>query len=167
MVQIIPRVIFTLPSTISKKENDFITFLFWFSSLFLPSAPMETNLTPLLAMKSRALLTLAILWNLKSCTNNFPGSKMHHWLFIQVDKGLKKWRWKLPISDWNTHLILPLSGLGRVSPEMTSRSSMSFRPFLKSSSMFSIWVPAFLKWELTQAVKVWTEIENRNAFHNS
>ena len=29
----------------------------------LPSAPMETNLTPLLAMKSRALLTFAILWN--------------------------------------------------------------------------------------------------------
>ena len=132
------------------------------SLLLSPSAPMETNLTPLLAMKSRALLTLAILWNLKSCTNNFPGSKMHHWLFIQVDKGLKKWRWKLPISGRNTNLILPLSGLGRVSPEMTSRSSMSFRPFLKSSSMFSIWVPAFLKWELTQAVKVWTEIENRN-----
>lgn len=27
-----------------------------------PSAPMDTSLTPLLAMKSRALLTLAILW---------------------------------------------------------------------------------------------------------
>ena len=98
MVQIIPRVIFTLPSTISKKENDLYNLSILISSLFLPSAPMETNLTPLLAMKSRALLTLAILWNLKSCTNNFPGSKMHHWLFIQVDKGLKKWRWKLPIS---------------------------------------------------------------------
>ena len=34
MVQIIPRVIFTLPSTISKKENDFITFLFWFPLYF-------------------------------------------------------------------------------------------------------------------------------------
>ena len=78
MVQIIPRVIFTLPSTISKKENDLYNLSILISSLFLPSAPMETNLTPLLAMKSRALLTLAILWNLKSCTNNFPGSKMHH-----------------------------------------------------------------------------------------
>lgn len=38
---------------------------------------------------------------------------------------------------------------------MTSSSSMSLRPFLKSSSMFSICVPAFLKWELHQAVKVW------------
>lgn len=37
---------------------------------------------------------------------------------------------------------------------MTSSSSMSLRPFLKSSSMFSICVPAFLKWELHQAVKV-------------
>ncbi len=40
-------------------------------------------------------------------------------------------------------------------PDMTSSSSMSLRPFLKSSSMFSICVPAFLKWELHQAVKVW------------
>ena len=31
-----------------------------------PSAPMETNLTPLLAMKSSALFTLAILWNLEA-----------------------------------------------------------------------------------------------------
>ena len=65
MVQIIPRVIFTLPSTISREER-FVKFLGQFLS-FSPSAPMETNLTPLLAMKSRALLTLAILWNLKSC----------------------------------------------------------------------------------------------------
>lgn len=42
-------------------------------------------------------------------------------------------------------------------PEMTSKSSISFRPFLKSSSMFSIWVPAFLRWELHQAVKVCNE----------
>lgn len=40
-------------------------------------------------------------------------------------------------------------------PDMTSSSSISLRPFLKSSSMFSICVPAFLKWELHQAVKVW------------
>lgn len=32
---------------------------------------------------------------------------------------------------------------------------MSFSPFLKSSSMFSICVPAFLRWELHQAVKVY------------
>lgn len=30
----------------------------------LPSAPIETSLTPLLAMKSRALFTLLILWTL-------------------------------------------------------------------------------------------------------
>lgn len=40
-------------------------------------------------------------------------------------------------------------------PEMTSSSSMSLRPFLKSSSMFSIWVPALRRWELHHAVNVW------------
>ncbi|CAN7948238.1 unnamed protein product [Ixodes hexagonus] len=95
MVQMRPRVILTLPSTIS-------------------SAPMETSFTPLLAMKSSALFTLAILWK----------------------------------------RILPLSGLGSVSPEMTSRSSMSLRPLRKSSSMLSIWVPALRRCELHQAVNV-------------
>lgn len=80
----------------------------------VPSAPMETSLTPLLAMKSRALLTLAILWK----------------------------------------RILPRSGLGRVSPEITSSKSISFRPLRKSSSMFSMPVPALRRWELHQAVKV-------------
>lgn len=42
----------------------------------------------------------------------------------------------------------------RHSPEITSRSSMSFSPSRKSSSMFSICVPAFRRWELHQAVKV-------------
>ena len=46
------------------------------SLLLSPSAPMETNLTPLLAMKSRALLTLAILWNLKSCRINISWIKL-------------------------------------------------------------------------------------------
>lgn len=46
-------------------------------------------------------------------------------------------------------------------PDMTSSSSMSLRPFLKSSSMFSICVPAFLKWELHQAVKVWERVGER------
>lgn len=32
--------------------------------LCLPSAPIETSLTPLLVMKSKALLTLLILWTL-------------------------------------------------------------------------------------------------------
>ena len=32
MVQIIPRVILTLPSTISRKENDLLSFQFHFSS---------------------------------------------------------------------------------------------------------------------------------------
>lgn len=44
---------------------------------------------------------------------------------------------------------------GRCSPEMTSRRSMSLSPSRKSSSMFSICVPAFRRWELHQAVKVW------------
>ena len=39
-------------------------------------------------------------------------------------------------------------------PEMTSSSSMSFSPSLKSSSMFSICVPAFRRWELHHAVNV-------------
>lgn len=64
----------------------------------VPSAPMDTNLTPLDAMKSKALLTLAILWN----------------------------------------LIFPLSGLGSCSPEITSNNNINFKPFRKSSSMFSI-----------------------------
>lgn len=84
-----------------------------------PSAPMDTSLTPLLAMKSRALLTLAILWN----------------------------------------RILPRSGLGNVSPEITSRSSINLSPFRKSSSMFSIAVPAFRRCELHHAVKVCKVIE--------
>jgi len=37
---------------------------------------------------------------------------------------------------------------------LTSKSNISFSPFLKSSSIFSILVPAFLRWELHQAVKV-------------
>ena len=86
IVQIIPKVILTLPSTIS-------------------SAPIETNLTPFDWIKSKALLTLAILWN----------------------------------------RILPLSGFGRRSPEITSKSNISLRPFRKSTSMASIPVPAFLK----------------------
>lgn len=38
--------------------------------------------------------------------------------------------------------ILPRSGFGSVSPEMTSNKSMSFNPLRKSSSIFSIAVPA-------------------------
>ncbi|TNN47981.1 hypothetical protein EYF80_041804 [Liparis tanakae] len=39
-------------------------------------------------------------------------------------------------------------------PAMTSSSSMSLSPSLKSSSMFSICVPDFLRWELHHAVNV-------------
>ena len=85
-----------------------------FLMILLPSAPMDTNLTPLEAMKSSALLTFAILWN----------------------------------------LILPRSGLGNWSPEITSNNNISFSPLRKSSSMFSMPVPAFRKCELHQAVKV-------------
>lgn len=72
IVQIIPRVIFTFPSTISEIHNSFIH---WSSASCdslrdlcaggarIPSAPMETSFTPLLVMNSSALLTLAILWN--------------------------------------------------------------------------------------------------------
>ena len=66
-----------------------------------------------------------------------------------------KFRWVSGTASIFSHLIFPRSGLGRVSPEMTSSNNMSFRPFLKSSSIFSICVPAFLRWELTHAVKVW------------
>ena len=89
---------------------------------------METSLTPLLAMKSRALLTLAILWK----------------------------------------RILPRSGLGNVSPEMTSSKSINLRPLRKSSSMFSIPVPALRRWELHQAVNVCRERERKtNYIRNS
>lgn len=90
------------------------TYKFQCLTFASPSAPIDTSLTPLEAIKSKALFTLAILWN----------------------------------------LILPLSGLGNCSPEITSNNNMSFSPLRKSSSMFSIPVPAFLKWELHHAVKV-------------
>ena len=95
MVQIIPRVILTLPSTIS-------------------SAPILTRRTPFDWMKSSALFTFAILWN----------------------------------------RIFPRSGRGRRSPEITSSSSISFKPLRKSTSIESIAVPAFRKCELHHAVKV-------------
>ena len=98
----LPNVILTFPSTIS-------------------SAPIETSLTPLDWMKSRALLTLAILWN----------------------------------------RILPRSGFGRRSPEITSKSNINLRPLRKSTSMASIPVPALRKWELHHAVKVWKIKFNR------
>lgn len=44
---------------------------------------------------------------------------------------------------------------------------MSFSPFLKSSSMFSICVPAFLRWELHQAVKVYDHKRMLNLLHVS
>lgn len=58
----------------------------------------------------------------------------------------------IPITLWKR--ILPRSGLGSVSPEMTSSKSMSLSPLRKSSSMLSMAVPAFLRWLLHQAVKV-------------
>lgn len=88
------------------------------------------------------------------------------------------WRWRsIPththttITKWynsNIHLIqfpcimltlwkriLPRSGLGSVSPEMTSSKSMSLSPLRKSSSMLSMAVPALRRWLLHQAVNVW------------
>lgn len=47
-------------------------------------------------------------------------------------------------------------------PEMTSSRSMSFSPSLKSSSMFSICVPAFLRWELHHAVNVCTKVQEHH-----
>lgn len=49
-------------------------------------------------------------------------------------------------------------------PEITSNNSISFRPFLKSSSMFSIWVPALRRWELHQAVNVWSKHKRSQIF---
>ena len=42
---------------------------------------------------------------------------------------------------------------------LTSSSSMSLSPFLNSSSMLSMRVPALRRCELHQAVKVWKERE--------
>lgn len=47
-------------------------------------------------------------------------------------------------------------------PEMTSSSNMSLSPSLKSSSMFSICVPAFRKWELHHAVNVCTRKQTQH-----
>lgn len=55
--------------------------------------------------------------------------------------------------------ILPRSGFGKVSPEMTSRRSINLSPLRKSSSILSMAVPAFLKWLLHHAVKVYMEKE--------
>lgn len=113
-----------------------------------PSAPIDTSLTPLLQMKSKALFTLAILWKrilpLSGLGSLSPKRQKQNWW--------KSWKYK--------HLkhLLEVNYISKsvctCSPDMTSSSSMSLRPFLKSSSMFSICVPAFLKWELHQAVKV-------------
>lgn len=85
IVQIIPRVIFTFPSTISENQTTCSISLHQSTSHSpqtahggrVPSAPMETSFTPLLVMKSRALLTLAILWKrifpLSGLGNRSPG----------------------------------------------------------------------------------------------
>ncbi len=78
---------------------------------FVPSAPMDTSLTPLLAMKSSALLTLLILWT----------------------------------------LILPLSGLGNLSPAQRHeefshafhRISTNTNPRLNISSALHKWTRGF------------------------
>ena len=44
---------------------------------------------------------------------------------------------------WN--LMRPLSGFGNCSPDITSSNNINFKPFRKSSSIFSICVPAFLR----------------------
>lgn len=80
IVQIIPRVIFTFPSTISERETSITVNKLWTSAqrddragiykkipsgrgeILIPSAPIETSFTPLLEINSKALLTLAILW---------------------------------------------------------------------------------------------------------
>lgn len=107
MVQIIPKVILRFPSTIS-------------------SAPIDTKRTPLEAIKSRALFTLAILWK----------------------------------------RILPRSGFGKVSPEITSSNNINFNPLRKSSSMLSMAVPALRRWLLHQAVNVW-KLRNFHYFVDS
>lgn len=71
------------------------------------------------------------------------------------------------------HLASPLpwhsQGQWSTSPEMTSSSSMSFRPSRKSSSMFSICVPALRRWELHHAVNVWAKERraSRQTLHRS
>lgn len=134
---------------------------------------MDTSLTPLLAMKSRALLTLAILWKrilpLSGLGSLSPRCKRRG-QESEVMRG--SWRIILKPTPHQhqvplalCYLLPQLSGWHQVlgslytdlypSPEMTSKSSMSLRPLRKSSSMFSIWVPALRRCELHQAVKVW------------
>ena len=91
-------------------------------------------------MKSKALFTLAILWNLK-----------------ETSPGQSSWRKKVDSLD----LIRPRLGLASCSLEITSSNSISLRPFWKSSSIFSIDVPTFRRWELHQAVKVYADYSIR------
>ena len=53
--------------------------------------------------------------------------------------------------------IFPRSGFASCSPEITSSSSISLRPLLKSSSIVSICVPALRRCELHHAVNVCNE----------
>lgn len=69
----------------------------------LPSAPIETNLTPLLAMKSRALFTLLILWTLilpRSGLGNLSPACIKH---------TQKKRWSL-FEAWKADLNLVRTG---------------------------------------------------------
>ena len=138
--------------------------------LRLPSAPIETSLTPLLVMKSKALLTLLILWTLilpRSGLGSRSPADVHkhiHWnryprrqkspMFAQdlfrIDSGEIRLR------------TFPSAKTREDLPEMTSSRSMSFSPSLKSSSMFSICVPAFLRWELHHAVNVCTKAQKHH-----
>lgn len=63
---------------------------------------------------------------------------------------------------WGSCCYFGLAVMSAWIPEMTSSSSISLRPFLKSSSIFSIWVPAFRRWELHQAVNVWHTQKERH-----
>lgn len=105
-------------------------------------------MTPLLVMKSKALLTLLILWTLILPRSGL-GSRSPADVNVQVVQHLK-----MVLRRTDSLCIFPSAKAKEGLPEMTSSRSMSFSPSLKSSSMFSICVPAFLRWELHHAVNV-------------
>ena len=74
----------------------------------LPSAPIETNLTPLLAMKSKALFTLLILWTLilpRSGLGNLSPAGIKH-------TGKKRWSlfeaWKAGLNLVRTGKVIAM-----------------------------------------------------------
>lgn len=98
---------------------------------------LQHQLTPISRLLTQ--YSQGLCWHLQSNRNSL-------WNFSPKIKLYLHTLWKR---------ILPRSGFGNVSPEMTSNRSISLSPLRKSSSILSIAVPALRKWLLHHAVNVW------------